>query len=453
MLDRRSVWLAIFCSLFIATVWLNQSVIRREWEAEERAFAAAPQPELLRMLRHPLLFLYQRSGDEEIYYFTASQILGKPYADLVPERGDVPKAFKKPLMPSDGHFHVPYREVPLEYPPLVLPLIVAPRWLADTPTGYGRVFGALIGILLVAAAGLLLPLLPRDARARSAWLLSVLLLAHGGLAIQRLDALVALLLAAALNAIVRRKPLLVGLSLGLLSAVKLVPVLLVPAFVLIDRELWRRPRAVTQAFAAFVGALCVGLGPMFLASGSAFSDMLAYHSARGLQVESVLGTLYGAFRALTGQAEPTVLNYGSFNFPGPTADVLGALCMPLSVLLLGGVASVLFGMRSARPPDPSLAAAVFAFALSLLWLSGKVFSPQYLTWVIPVALLLPWRRERLICVAFLALSQLYLRYYYDDVIEQRPLGIIIMVVRQALIVWFALACFSRIRAAKSSLPA
>jgi hypothetical protein len=449
MPGQRSLWVPLLCATFVATLWLNQSMLRREWKAEQTELFSAQHTSrpLLRLLRYPFVFLYRRSGDEELYFFTASQILGKPYADLGPNRGDVPPAFRRPPLPADGRWHMPYLEVPLEYPPLVLPLVLVPRFLADTPNGYCQVFCALMGLLLVASAWLALQLVAAEERAHAAWFFVALLLAQGALAIQRLDAVVALLMAAALYALAQRRAWLFGLCLGLLAAAKLVPVLLVPGFVLIDRELWRSRSAPWQASLAFVA----GLLPMVAAAPTAFSEMLAYHGARGLQVESALGTLYGAVRALAGHAEPTVLSYGSFNFTEPTATLLGKLCMPLSLCLLAGFALGVLRAARSKQPEASTIAAAFTCALCLLWLTGKVFSPQYLTWLLPVAVVVPWRKERMLVLAVLVVSQLYLRGYYGDVVDQRPVGILTMLVRQGLIAWLAWACWRRFTTAQGGL--
>jgi hypothetical protein len=102
-------------------------------------------------------------------------------------------------------------------------------------------------------------------------------------------------------------------------------------------------------------------------------------------------------------------------------------------------------LRRTRRPGATLQsfAALCACALSLLWLSGKVFSPQYMTWALPIAIALPWARERGLLIAILALSQVYLRIYFDDVLAQTQTGILLLVVRQALVLIFAYGCWRR----------
>jgi hypothetical protein len=423
------------CASLVATLWLAAGV---------PGLKRATSPSLVGALSRGLATLYAPSPDETLYYFTASQLLGQPFAGPAPDRGLVPDAFARPPLASDGRWHVPYREVPLEYPPLALPWIVWPRLIAARPAGYRLAFELGMAALIMLAAALVVRSLPERSRASGAWYFLALLLAHGALVVQRLDAFVALLFAAALYALARRRPVLFGAALGLLGAAKLVPVLLAPVLVLGVREL-TRPPALVRCAAAFAIALGLGLSPLLLASQHAFADLLAYHSARGLQVESGLGSAYGLARALAGQAEPTVTSYGSDNFPSPIASQIAALCMPLTIVLLGALALAAWRTRRAGTESQSLAA-LCACALSILWLSGKVFSPQYMTWVLPIAIALPWARERALLLAMLALSQIYFRLYFDDVMAQTPRGILMLVLRQVLVASFAYGCFRRWRA-------
>src|SRR5262249_20237938 len=75
-------------------------------------------------------------------------------------------------------------------------------------------------------------------------------------------------------------------------------------------------------------------------------------------------------------------------------------------------------------------------ATIVLWLTGKVFSPQYLTWGIPLVLAIPGRRGvQAIWIAVLAcaVTELYHRGYYDFLANQRPAGVITLLVRQAIL--------------------
>lgn len=444
----RSRARAMAFTAFIALVWLNQSVGRKQWEELRDRTFAAPSEHVLDYVRYPFVFLYRRSGDEAIYYETASATLGLPYDTTVFEqRGDSP--LPPVATPVDGRFHVPYAEVPFEYPPPNVPFVLAPRFVVTSFTAYGYMFGALMGLLLL-GAGLVGARLGRAKSAESAddeperiAVFGLLLLAHGAIAIQRLDAIVALLVILTVRAAIRGDDRAFGFWGGLVGATKLVPILLLPVLVLASGVRDARRLGVI-ALAATVG-VALGLGPMIVLGRESLPLLLAYHSARGLHVESSLGVLYGAAKALLGMPEASTMDYGSFNFHGATSQVLAKASLPITVALAGLVAYVTNrGRRRADHPGKEAAAQrteriiLAALAtLTALWLGGKVFSPQYFTWALPLAIALPGRSWRLVSLGLgvvLVVSQLYLRGYYDHVYNQWPVGVLTMVVRLGLLV-------------------
>jgi hypothetical protein len=75
-----------------------------------------------------------------------------------------------------------------------------------------------------------------------------------------------------------------------------------------------------------------------------------------------------------------------------------------------------------------------------LWLAGKVFSPQYLTWGIPLVLGVSGKLGRRLTACFffvLLVTQIYLCGHYEAVVSQVPLGVGSLDVRLALLVLFA----------------
>jgi len=73
----------------------------------------------------------------------------------------------------------------------------------------------------------------------------------------------------------------------------------------------------------------------------------------------------------------------------------------------------------------------------VLWLTSKVLSPQYLTWGIPLVLAVPGRagkRLAWIAIGAMAVTQLYTRGFYDLVVEQAPIALVTLAVRQGLLV-------------------
>ncbi len=449
-LFTRTRWRATAFTAFVALLWLNQSLGGADWEAFRDRTLAAPAAHVVDAVRYPFMFLYRRAPDEALYYATASATLGRPYdVDVTTTRGDSPLP---PLgHPDDGRFHMPYAEVPLEYPPPNLPFVIAPRIVTSSFATYAYAFGALMGALLI-AAGLIAARIgagsdraqqePNDANhaddeAERIFALGLLLLAHGAIAIQRLDAIVALLLVLMVRSAIHRDDAMLGLWGGLLGATKFVPILVLPVLVIASGARGGK-RLGAVALGAGAG-LALGLGPMIVMGRESLPAVVAYHAARGLHVESTLGVLYGAVKAIAGRPEAALLDYGSYNFHGPVADLLAKAALPLTLALVGVVAYVSRTPMEKVPSENERTSHIVLAALAAttaLWLGGKVFSPQYLTWAIPLVLALPgraWLRISFALGLVLLVSQIFLRGYYDHVYNQWPAGVITMLVRLVLL--------------------
>jgi hypothetical protein len=480
-------------ALVVACLWLNQGVSRAHLEVMRAEIFPAPSEHLARVAWYPLAFAYHRAIDEQMYFETAGVILGAE-ADrtwLAQSRGKVSEAFAVPLPPADGRWHAPYTEVPLEYPPIGLPALLLPRLVASSFEGYARLFGLEMGLCLVGAFALAFATLRRGGAsereiARRGWLAAGLLLAEGSLAIQRLDAMTALFLALLLHAAVVRRHALFGLGGGLAVAAKLIPAIVLPSLMLADHAAWRSkdgagpvPRnhdpgnGRARGALAFAFALALGLGPLALAPG-AFRAIVGYHATRGLQVESTLGIAWGTLRALVGEAAPATYSFGSLNFDDPVANLLakGTTALTLGVAAWLGSRA----LRASRAAEPARAgsdlpsdlppqddddvsgrarrlALTLLAAVVLLWLTGKVFSPQYMTWALPLVLAIPGKDGAKLVwalIATLTLTQIYMRGYYPAIIAQEAIGLATLLVRQAMLV--AIAVFA-VRALAGVTPA
>lgn len=433
-------WGRVAVAAFVACVWLNQSVGGKDWEELRDRVFAAPSAHPVQVARYPFVFLYRRSADERLYYEAAGAMLGAPYdAEVLRTmRGRLPPSFDVPLPPSDGRWHAPFREVPMEYPPLLLPFVLGPRALVTSFEGFGYVFGGLMGVCLAIAIALGLDAARRvgegaEGVRRRAWLATALLLAQGALAIQRLDAVTTLALALGVHAAIRRRPAAAGFWVGLAGATKIVPILALPALVLADRDAYRTRAAKAQLALGAAAALALGFVPMALLSPHALPDMLGYHAARGLHCESTLGVLVSLGRLLASARAAATPSFGSMNLEGALPDLLAKLTGPL---MLGAALFVAWRARSAAAHGPERVALAVTMALAALWLTGKVLSPQYFTWAIPLVLAVPGKtgtRLAWALVAVTGVTQLYLRGYYDLVAEGAWIGVLSVAARQAIL--------------------
>lgn len=431
--SRTRIVLAALTLLATLTLWLNQSTSGDAWgEARDRVWkthTAGP----LETARYPFVFLYRHSFDEALYFSVAGKILGKPYdPELLATARSHSGAFAGEDTPVDHAMHRPYAEVPLEYPALSLPFLLLPRLLTSTQESYAFAFSFLMGLCAFFAYVIVLRLfrgtgVPEGARGYL--LASLLALAHGALFVQRLDAVLTLLLACAVHFWVRRRFGMFGVFLGLAAAFKLTPALLLLPLVAADQRILQHARIFSVSF---VTALFGGLLPMFVFSRDALPSLLRYHGARGLHCESTWATLYGL---LGGQGTAATLTYGSLNVDGLIPNLLAKIALPVTCVLLVVLAANLW-LRDAKGdlvPQDSVRALLAACII--VWLTSKVFSPQYLTWGVPFILpCLYSKRDRtagLLLTFALVITQVYLRGYYDAVSGMKMLGLVTLAIRDA----------------------
>ncbi len=456
----RRLWTSLATLAFVLMVWMNQSIPFHEWEVLRDRVFVTHTASTLETARYPLMFMYRRASDEDLYFHLTGAMLGKPIdGELVAKaREGSGAAFDKPAPPADGQWHPPYTEVPVEYPPLVLPFILVPRMLTDTPRYFCWMFGALMGACLVGSVAVLARALLRAGESARGltmrvFVIALVFLAHGGIAIQRLDAVTALLLALAAAAWVDRAHDRLAFWIGLAAASKFLPIVLLLPIAAADEtflpaalrgatpEARRRGRAATLRLFGLAGiTFALGLAPFFAFSPTALGDVLRYHGARGLHGESVLGSLW----ALVASRGPAVHAYGSYNLPGVGADLLARLAMPLSLMAIAAFAWFVYRRGRGAVLRPGL---VVLGAMTILWSTGKVFSPQYLTWGVPFLLFLPasaLRRGALLYAALVGISQLYFRGYFDAVYNLEPLGLWTLFARNlilgALVVFVVRLC-------------
>ena len=328
---------------------------------------------------------------------------------------------------------IPYRDFPLEYPPGSLPAFVPPALFSDDGTGFRSVFASEMALVLVVSLALT-ALAARKMRGPRAWPVPTFAFAACALllypvAVSRYDAVVALSLAfASLFAALGGRYLpLAYASLGFGGVAKLVPALATVPLGLAHR-------GAAKGYAVFFAALAFFFGPALLLGGGGFLASFAYHAQRGLQVESLAASVLIAF----GRVDGVVFEYGAFEVTGPEADLAASLSLPVTAVLLGVTALVVYRRYRAG----GLAAGDFpryAAALILAFMLGsKVLSPQYLIWLLPLVPLgfggLAGLSVSAVFLAACLTTTLVFPTHYADLLDFRSPGPELLLIRNLLLV-------------------
>jgi uncharacterized membrane protein len=336
---------------------------------------------------------------------------------------------------------VPYRDFAVEYPPLALPVFVVPALAPEEE--YEPVFELLMWACAVAMLAFVVLAL-RAAGAGPVRLVAVAAfvglapLALGSLVLSRYDLWPAALTAGALAAFVSGRERLGYAGLGLGAAAKIYPLVLLPvALAWTLRRHGRREAALGLGIAA--GVLGVALLPFAVIAPEGLADSLARQLGRPLQIESLgAAVLLAAHQA--GVYDPTVVSsHGSQNLDGPLADALAALQSALQ-----GLALLVVWLAARRG---SLLAAAAA-ALTAFVAFGKVLSPQFLVWLLPLVPLVAGAAGLTasgLLAAALVTTQLWFPYRYWDVVALEPAGLLVLVRDLLLVALFAVLLVVAIR--------
>jgi Glycosyltransferase family 87 len=308
---------------------------------------------------------------------------------------------------------LPYRDVGFEYPPLAAPLLALPGLVGTGAEAYRLAFAALALLLaggLVLLVGALAERTGADRR-RAMLAAAAAPLLCGALVRTRFDLAPVVLALTALLLLCASHPRVGFAVLGLGAATKGFPLVIAPVALawLLGRG---ERRAALGGMAALALTLCAVGGAAVAISPSGALDALTYHLERPVQIESTPAVALFALDGV-GLGEATVRH--SFGSEGIQHPAAGALATLFVLLLAGAVA--LLSLAAARDPTArglmlASLAAVAAFAVL-----GKVLSPQFLIWLLPLVPLVRGRRglaaSALLGVA-LVLTQLWFPYRYWD---------------------------------------
>jgi hypothetical protein len=294
---------------------------------------------------------------------------------------------------------VPYGAFQLEYPPGALPVFVLPSLgHRGDRAAYDRWFDREMAVCMLLI--LLGVALATNAAPVPLAIVAVSPLLLGPVVLSRFDAWPTALAILALAALLRNRPWLAAVLLGAAISVKLWPFVLLP---LLARRGWRYAVAAAGVAAA-----------IFLPFTVKYPDGIwhSFHQQlfRPLQLESLGGALVLAAHHVLGTDVRILSTYGSQNIGGTAGSVLALL---LTVALVASL--VLLWVRGRDVPATAAAcvAALLAFA--------KVFSPQFMLWLVPFAALVPAVAVQLLLVAALVLTQAWFPRHYWDLAALQPL--------------------------------
>jgi hypothetical protein len=274
---------------------------------------------------------------------------------------------------KDGQ--VPYRDFAVVYPPAALPAFLVPAPAGD----YARAFEITMlacGLAMAFLVGLATPSLP------GLLLVGLSPPLVGSLAQTRYDLWPALLTTGAMVALLRDRHRLGWAVLAAAVVAKGYTICLVPL-----AALWTARRAgrveLGRAAAWGAGVAAVLVLPFLALSPGGLWRSVHDQLVRPLQIESLGGAILMQMHRATIE-----FTYGSHNVAGHPASLLAT---GSTLLVLAALLWVWWRFGRDRA-DAARFCAAAAAAVCAYVAFGKVLSPQYLIWLVPLVALVPGRR-------------------------------------------------------------
>lgn len=280
----------------------------------------------------------------------------------------------------------------IEYPPLALAFLAIPRLFSSTPFGYEIGFVIMTVVFFLIGLVVIGKLAKRYNQSQHQAMLvyTVLMLLMLEFVLDRYDIFPAIITLLSFYCLVTKRYTWAFLLLSIATMTKLYPAVLFPIYLIpfiLNRD-WTNAVKGTGAFV--IVALLVAL-PIFLSGSDMITNFIEYHMDRPLHVESTVASFIALAAMLGLTSVWTTFSYGSDNLMGAWPDAVAPYLTPLMLISLffvyGMYAYMLVRLRRERRDNENnrmimLSGAVL-LSLLLFIMVGKVFSAQYLIWVIP----------------------------------------------------------------------
>lgn len=273
-----------------------------------------------------------------------------------------------------------------EYPVPVVWVLRLVRWCAAGQTDY--FVAALAVVMALLDLGFTL-LLWQQAHRRAAWYWTLFTTCMGSLLWFRFDVLPAVIVGAALLLMIR-SPRASGALVGLGTAIKLWPALVVLPLISRDRDGRRR-------VAGFAGTgAVIALLALAEAGWTRLVSPLTWQGDRGLQVESFTAGILAFLDSRDAQPRWSIelTPFNAYEIFGPHVDTM--LQVSSLLMVAAGLLALALGLRAwqrGTALDPYLAAMSTVAVIAAFITANKTFSPQYMFWLgAPLAVLVSQAR-------------------------------------------------------------
>jgi hypothetical protein len=333
---------------------------------------------------------------------------------------------------------LPYRDFFFPYPPGSLVFFIPPALISSDATQYFRIFELEVLLLdwIALAVTAFIALRFGQSLTRTLLLYTLAIPAMGFIIWQRYDMAPALIVLLAFAAFIARRSGLAWALLAFGTLVKIYPVLLAPLFAIEEYSVEdaRAPRGII----VFVAIVALGLVPVFIASFEETANIFLSQTGRRFEIESVGASLMimASWIGLPAQ----IVYQRKLNTWDVDSPASGALQLVSLVLQVATIAFLYWRFLHAQRAD---ATALIRYSLTVIavsLLTAKVFSPQFILWLFPLAMLSGEKKSVWASVLFLiaaVCTQLAFPFLWEPLKQGSPIAVGALLVRDVALVVMA----------------
>ena len=342
-------------------------------------------------------------------------------------------------------------EIPImEYPPFALVFMAIPRIFGWTPEAYEVFY--VIEVFVFIVIGLIytdkLAVHYGKNRKNSMLAYSVLMVLLLEFVTDRYDIFPAVLTLMSFYYFAKNRYAWAFALIAIGMMTKLYPAMLFPIYFLLFavKGEWKEAFKGTGVFVLVTLAIVI---PVMIIEPDMIWNFLNYHSDRPLQVESVAASLIYPL-SMIGLTSVTITSakdpgsFGSDNLIGPLPDAVAGILSPLMVACVLAVCFYFAFVYRKADEDGRLKVLGLAIAgvMMVFMIFGKVFSAQYLIWVVPpIVFLMMFEEDMFKSILFKVTAAAFIMTQADFVYNVgvlqggsniNDLGMIIILVRNIL---------------------
>ncbi len=340
---------------------------------------------------------------------------------------------------------IPFLDFKMEYPPLALPAFNLPHLLSGGKSiGINEYVGLFLveNTLFTLFAGMIICCILSQWRPEGRPVLplftvfSLTVAALAPILPWRYDMFPALLTILAFLCIIVDKPMVSGFFWGLAVIAKLYP--LVFLAVLGIYFFAKKDIRSLLYLGLGVAVASIILIPFFISTPNWMSVFFSYHQQRGLQIESLASGLLLLMHSLGVSTVYIVFNYGALHIVSTYSGMV-LKCLPfIAVIAFCGVlSSGLCRFRQEQKLKGAISheslTAYCVMVLLVFIMTNKVFSPQYMVWLLPFAALLKLRHSGLLLI-ICVLTIIIFPFKYRYIVNIHVLGVLLLNMRNLLVV-------------------